>query len=241
MPAGSQPLAFAPMRTGTSAALFSIALSLALPASAQPLVDEVSASVWQTVPVLDGFGFRETLAVSGDTHLGSWLRARTLFRVASPAEIQGAALRQPSVPAMGSFYEFAPSFSLLGGGEAGPLRIQGGLGLAYNVRLTITDESVLGFPIVPTGTTSFGTIKALGLTWDPGLDAVVEVGIPVPLGFRVVVGIGSEIAPARLVVLTREDPNVEVSLPKLFFNWSFQVGVRWSLKPPPPPPPAPLP
>jgi hypothetical protein len=229
------------MRTGTSVALLALSLSLALPASAQPLVDEVSASVWQTVPVFEGFGFRETLAFSGDTHLGTWLRARTLLRIASPAEIQGAALRQPTVPMMGSFYEFAPSFSLLAGGEAGPLRIQGGLGLAYNVRLTLTDETVVGFPIVPTGTTSFGTIKSLGLTWDPGVDAVVEVGIPVPLGFRVVVGFGAEVAPARLVVLTREDPEVEVALPKWFVNWSFQLGVRWNLKPPPPPPPAPLP
>jgi len=229
------------MRTGTSAALLSLALLLAAPASAQPLVDEVGASLWQTVPVFEGFGFRETVAISADTYLGSWLHARTLARFASAAEIQGAALRQPTVPVMGSFYEFAPSFSLLAGGTAGPLHIQGGLGLAYNVRLTLTDETVVGFPIVPTGTTSFGTIKSLGLTWDPGVDAVVEVGIPIPLGFQVVVGFGAEMAPARLAVQTREDPDVQVALPELFLNWSFQVGVRWSTKPLPPPKPAPLP
>jgi hypothetical protein len=229
------------MRTGTSAALLGIALCVARPASAQPKVDEVSAALWQTVPVFEGFGFRETLAVSADTHLLPWLRTRTLFRIASAADIQGVALRQPDVPVMGSFYEFAPSFSLLAGGEVGPLRIQGGLGLAYNLRLALTDDSVVGFPIIPTGTTSFGTLKQFGMTWDPGVDAVVEAGIPIPLGFRVVVGFGAEMASARLLVRTREDPNVEVSLPELFLNWSFQVGVRWNLKPPPPPPPAPLP
>lgn len=229
------------MRTGTSVALLCIALSLAPPASAQPLVDEVSAALWQTVPVFEGFGFRETIAVSADTHLGSWLRARTLVRLASPADIQGSALQQPTVPVLGSFYEFAPSFSLLAGGDAGPLRIQGGLGLAYNLRIALTDETVIGFPIVPTGTTSFGTIKSLGLTWDPGVDAVVEVGIPIPLGFRVVVGFGTEVAPARLLVQPREARDIEVAVPEWFVNWSFQVGVRWSLKPPPPPPPAPLP
>lgn len=226
------------MRTGTQLALLALALSAARPASAQPAVDEVSAALWQTVPVFEGYGFRETLAVSADTYLVKWLRARTLLRIASAAEIRGAALRQPTVPVLGSFYELAPSFSLLAGGEVGPVHVQGGLGLAYNVRIPLTDESVIGFPIVPTGTTSFGTIKSLGLTWDPGVDAVVEAGIPVPLGFRVVVGFGAEIANARLVVLTREDPNVEVSIPNLFVNWSFQVGVRWVLKPPPSPPPA---
>ncbi|HEY8210829.1 MAG TPA: hypothetical protein VIG99_25270 [Myxococcaceae bacterium] len=221
-------------------ALIALALSFALPASAQP-VDEMSASLWQTVPVFDGFGFRETLAVSADKHLAPWARTRALFRLSSAADIRGSALRQPDVPVMGSFYEFAPSFSVLFGSDSGPFRIQGGVGLSYNVRLTVTEDSVVGFPIVPTGTTSFGTIKQLGLTWDPGVDAVVEAGFAVPLGFRVVVGFGGSLANARLIVRPREDPNLEVAVPELFLTWTFQLGVRWNLKPPPPPPPAPLP
>src|SRR4051812_23613830 len=222
------------MRTGTSVALVALALLLALPASAQH-VDDVNVSLWQTVPVFDGFGFRETLAVGADTHLAPWVRTRALVRLSSAADIRGSALRQPDVPLMGSFYEFAPSFSVLMGTDTGPWRIQGGLGLAYNIRLALTQESVVGLPIVPTGTTSFGTIKQLGMTWDPGLDAVVEVGFAVPLGFRVVVGFGGSVASARLLVRPREDPNLEISVPELFLTWTFQVGVLWNLKPLPPP------
>jgi hypothetical protein len=228
------------MRTGTKVALVALALSPALPASAQP-VDEVGASLWQTVPVFDGFGFRETLSVNADTWPAPWVRTRTAFRLSSAADILGSALRQPSVTVMGYFYEFAPSFSVLVGTDVGVVRIQGGAGLTYNVRLTLTEDSVVGFPIVPTGTTSFGTIKQLGLTWDPGVDAVVEAGFTVPLGFRVVVGFGSSVANARLVVRPREDPSLEIAVPELFVTWTFQVGVRWSLKPLPPPKPAPLP
>ena len=217
------------MRNGTSAALLALGLSLAAPALAQP-VDEVGAALWHTVSVFEGFGFRETLAVSADKAVAPWLRLRPGFRASSAGAIQGLALRQPAVPLLGSFHEFSPSFSLVAGGEAGPVRLQVGLGLAYHLRVTLTDEDVIGFPIVPTGTTSFGTIRSLGLTFDPGLDAVAEVVIPIPLGFRAVVGFGGSFAGTRLLVQTREDPSVEIALPKLFFHWSFQVGLRWSLK-----------
>jgi len=226
------------MRTGTSVALLALGLSLAAPASAQP-VDEIGAALWHTVSVFEGFGFRESLAVSADSALTPWLRIRPGFRASSAGEIQGIALRQPSVPLLGSFHEISPSFSMLVGGELGPARFQGGLGLSYNMRFALTEETVVGFPIVPTGTTSFGTIKSLGLTFDPGIDAVAEAAFVIPLGFRLVVGFGGSFAGARLLVQTREDPNVEVSHPKLFFHWTFQVGMRWSLKGDGKPPPAP--
>jgi hypothetical protein len=228
------------MRNGTSVALLALGLSLAAPASAQP-VDEIGASVWHTVSVFEGFGFREALAVSADTYAAPWLRLRPGLRASSAGDILGSALRQPSVPILGRFHEISPSFSMLAGGDVGPARIQGGVGLAYHVRITLTDEAVVGFPIVPTGTTSFGTIKSLGLTFDPGIDAVAEAAFVIPLGFRLVVGFGGSFAGARLLVQTREDPAVEISQPRLFFHWSFQLGLRWSLKgdgKPPPSPPA---
>jgi len=229
------------MRTGTWVALLALGLSLGTPAAAQP-VDEFGASIWHTVSVFEGFGFRETIAVHGDTALNPTIRLRPGLRATSAGEIQGSALRQPTVATLGSFHEISPSFSILAGGETGPLRIQGGLGLSYNMRIVLTQDSVVGFPIIPSGSTSFGTIKQLGMTFDPGVDAVVEAGFAIPLGFRLVVGFGASVAGARLVVQTREDPSVEISVPKVMLHWTFQLGLRWNLKgwkPPPPTPDAP--
>src|SRR5262249_5636037 len=158
-----------------------------------------------------GFGFRESLSLSADAPVGpGWLRMRPAFRFSSAAGIEGQALEQPAVQLLGSFHEITPSLSLLAGADVGSARIQGGLGLGYHVRLTLTQESAVGQAILPRAAPSFGTLKSLGLTWDPGLDATVEAAFWIPLGFRVVVGAGATFANARLLA-QREDAAVEVS------------------------------
>lgn len=218
------------MRTRTLLTLLALGLFPALPAAAQP-VDEIGFAVWHTVPVFSGFGFRESLSLTADARLTPvWLRLRPGLRVSSAAAIEGSALGQPSVQLLGSFHEISPSLSVLAGRDVGPARIQGGIGLAYHLRFTLTQDAAVAQPIVPISSPAFGTVRSLGLTHDPGLDVSVEAAFWVPLGFRVVLGGGASFAGARLLAQTREDPDVEVSLPQRFFTWNIQLGLRWTSK-----------
>jgi len=222
------------MRTMTPLVAFALALSFLgpAPAAAQPL-EELGASVWHTVPFLSGsgFGFRESLSLTADSHLTpGWFRLRPGLRVSSAAAIEGRALRQPAVQLLGNFYEISPSLAILAGRQvAGQVRLQAGLGLAYHLRFAQTDAAAVALPIVP-GAPAFGTVREIGFTYDPGVDALAEAEISIPLGFRVVVGGGASFASARMIVQPREDPNVEVSIPELFFTWHVQLGLRFTAR-----------
>jgi hypothetical protein len=223
------------MRIGLPATLLLLSLGAA-PAAAQPAVEEVGASIWHTVPFFSGFGFREALSLTADTSASPWLRLRGGLRASSAANIDGTVLRQPQLQVLGTFLEFAPSFSVLAGGDVGVARFQGGLGVAYFLRYAQVEDAAVGTQVVPGG--AFGTVKSIGLTFDPGVDAVGEAAFAIPLGFRLVVGLGLSLANARLIIQPREDPNLEVAVPELFFTASLQVGIRWSPRGAPPPPPA---
>jgi len=217
------------MWTRTPLALLALALLWPAAAAAQPL-QEVGASVWHAVPFFPGFGFRESLSLTADSHLTPrWFRLRPGLRVSSAASIEGRALRQPSVQLLGSFVELSPSLAILAGQELDRVRLQAGLGFAYHLRFAQTDGAAVALPIVP-GAPAFGTVRQIGFTYDPGVDALAEAEISIPLGFRLVVGCGASFANARMIVQPREDPNVEVSIPELFFTWHVQLGLRFTAR-----------
>lgn len=205
-------------------------LGLALPAPclAQAPVDELGAGIWHMVHVFEGVGFREAVALSADSALHPSLRSRIGLRVSSAAALYGA-LRSPgSVELLGSFHEIAPSLSLLAGGDAGVARLQGGLGLSYQVRLAQTQEAAVGVPIVP-GAPGYGTLKRVELSFDPGADAVFELSVAIPLGFRVAIGAGLSAALARLILQPSENANLAIAFPHLFLAWSLQLGLRYEV------------
>jgi hypothetical protein len=210
-------------------ALAALGLLLAWPGAAQPL-DEVGASFGLTFPALNGLGPCQTLSALADGAPAPWLCLRVGFRASTGENMDGTALGQPSIQTIGTLYELAPSFSALVGGDAGPMRIQGGVGLSYDVRFALTDDNAVGLPLVTSGATSFGTVRQLRFTFDPGVDAVVEAGIVIPFGLRLFVGVAGTLAGGRLLVQPREDANLEVAIPMVLFAWTLQVGVRWRVK-----------
>jgi hypothetical protein len=199
-------------------------------AEAPAPVDELGASIWHVAPFFEGVGFREALGVSADRVLAPAVRARAGLRVSSAAALRGALLSQPQVELLGSFHEIVPSVTVLAGGSLGLVRLQAGLGLSYQVRLTQTQDAAVGRPIVP-GAPGFGTIKRLDLSFDPGAEALAELSVLTPAGFRVALGAGASAAPGRIFVQPRENANLAIAIPELFLTWSLQLGVSYELPP----------
>lgn len=187
---------------------------------------ELGVRGWYGVPLIDTFGPRPELQVTGEWNPWAGLRLRPGFRVTGPVTLRGNALGYDERESLGTFIQVSPSFFLLWGWDLGPLRLSAGAGVSHHVRLTSTPPESIGLEIVE-GQPQYGHLQRLDFTDHSGIEAVVEGGYAITERLRVTVGAGFSHASVRLLVEPQENRDITIGFWRYMTLWSVQAGLSW--------------